>query len=141
MVVEGEEYFYLLADLETEKRDRGIDESISLEYFDGDVRSELSDDFLYYLSLLEYELSLPLTNLAKGVMNAIRACHVQMNGNMWEVITVELGMMRGNCLQRDDEELLDLRFRSVKQSVKSTVERKESLLDEVVEEKTELKLV
>ncbi|KAF6140473.1 hypothetical protein GIB67_010303, partial [Kingdonia uniflora] len=49
--------------------------------------------------------------------------------------------VKGNCLQRDDEELLDLRFRSVKQSVKSTVERKESLLDEVAEEEIELELV
>ncbi|KAF6144535.1 hypothetical protein GIB67_023981 [Kingdonia uniflora] len=49
--------------------------------------------------------------------------------------------VKGNCLHRDDEELLDLRFRSVKQSVKSTVERKESLLDEVAEGVTELKLV
>ncbi|KAF6169789.1 hypothetical protein GIB67_034181 [Kingdonia uniflora] len=30
-------------DLEAEKQDRGIDESISLEYFDGDVRSDLSE--------------------------------------------------------------------------------------------------
>ncbi|KAF6166939.1 hypothetical protein GIB67_037452 [Kingdonia uniflora] len=49
--------------------------------------------------------------------------------------------VKGNCLQRDDEEFLDFRFRSVKQSVKSTVERKESLLDEVAEEETEPKLV
>ncbi|KAF6170018.1 hypothetical protein GIB67_034410 [Kingdonia uniflora] len=42
--------------------------------------------------------------------------------------------VKGNCPQRDDEELLDLRFRSTKQSVKSTMERKESLLDEVAEE-------
>ncbi|KAF6165554.1 hypothetical protein GIB67_006444 [Kingdonia uniflora] len=48
--------------------------------------------------------------------------------------------VKGNCLRRDDEELLDLRFRSVKQSVKSTVERKEPLLDEVSEEETELEL-
>ncbi|KAF6168231.1 hypothetical protein GIB67_011616 [Kingdonia uniflora] len=47
----------------------------------------------------------------------------------------------GNYLQRDDEELLDLRFRSVKKSMKSTVESKKSLLDEVGEEETELKLV
>ncbi|KAF6160518.1 hypothetical protein GIB67_019287 [Kingdonia uniflora] len=87
-VAEGEEYFYLLTDLEAEKRDRGIDESISLEYFDGDIRSDLSEDFLCYLSQLEYELSLPLTNLAKGVVNAIGACPVQMNRNMWEVITI-----------------------------------------------------
>ncbi|KAF6147231.1 hypothetical protein GIB67_039361 [Kingdonia uniflora] len=49
--------------------------------------------------------------------------------------------VKGNCLQRDDEELMDLRFRSVEQSVKSTVERKESILDEVAEEETELELV
>ncbi|KAF6151322.1 hypothetical protein GIB67_040595 [Kingdonia uniflora] len=49
--------------------------------------------------------------------------------------------VKGNFLQRDNEELLDLRFRSVKQSVKSTVERKESLLDEVAEEETEVELV
>ncbi|KAF6151401.1 hypothetical protein GIB67_005125 [Kingdonia uniflora] len=48
---------------------------------------------------------------------------------------------KGNCLQRDDDELLDRRFRSVKQSVKSIVEREKSLLDEVAEEETELELV
>ncbi|KAF6176787.1 hypothetical protein GIB67_020509 [Kingdonia uniflora] len=48
---------------------------------------------------------------------------------------------KGNCLKRDDKEPLDLRFRTVKQSVKSKVERKESLLDEVAKEETELKLV
>ncbi|KAF6171288.1 hypothetical protein GIB67_036956 [Kingdonia uniflora] len=86
-VAKGEEYFYLLADFEAEKRARGIDESILLEYFDGDVWSDLSEGFMCYLSQLEYELSLPLTNLAKGVMNTIGACPVQMNGNMWEFIT------------------------------------------------------
>ncbi|KAF6165876.1 hypothetical protein GIB67_012773 [Kingdonia uniflora] len=149
-VAEGEEYFYLLADLETERRDRGIDESISLVYFDGDIRSDLSEGFLCYLSQLEYGLSLPLTNLAKGVMNTIGACPVQMNRNMWEVITIYVHLndwwergekINGNCHQRDGEELLDLRFRSVKQSVKSIVERKKSLLDKVAEEETELELV
>ncbi|KAF6149238.1 hypothetical protein GIB67_026094 [Kingdonia uniflora] len=110
---------------------KGIDESISLEYFDGDVRSDILEAFLCYLSQLEYGLSLPLTNLAKGIMNVIGAYPAQLNGNMWE----------GNCLQRDNEEPLDLRFRTVKQSVKSTVEKKESLLDEVAKEETELKLV
>ncbi|KAF6177140.1 hypothetical protein GIB67_025477 [Kingdonia uniflora] len=133
MVAVGEEYFYLLADLEVEKRDRGIDESIAQEYFDGDVRSDLPEGFLCYLSQLEYRLSLPFTNLANGIMNANWACPVQLSGNMWEV--------KGNCLKRDDEEPLDLWFRTIKQSMKSTVERKESLLDEVAEEETELELV
>ncbi|KAF6160220.1 hypothetical protein GIB67_016656, partial [Kingdonia uniflora] len=35
IITTGEEYFFLLAALEKEKRDRGLDESISLEYFDG----------------------------------------------------------------------------------------------------------
>ncbi|KAF6154761.1 hypothetical protein GIB67_032373 [Kingdonia uniflora] len=44
--------------------------------------------------------------------------------------------VKGNFLQRDDDEPLDLRFRSVKQSkCESTVERKESLLDKVAEKK------
>ncbi|KAF6161203.1 hypothetical protein GIB67_007844 [Kingdonia uniflora] len=55
------------------------------------------------------------------------ACRTWNNNVIW---------VKGNYLQRDDEALLDLRFRSVKQSVKSTVEMKESLLDEVAEEKT-----
>ncbi|KAF6167519.1 hypothetical protein GIB67_031720 [Kingdonia uniflora] len=82
IVVEGEEYFFLLANLEVEKRDRGIYESISLENFDVDAQSDLSEGFLCYLSQLEYGLSLPLTNLAKGIMNAIGACLVQLNGNI-----------------------------------------------------------
>ncbi|KAF6142443.1 hypothetical protein GIB67_039407, partial [Kingdonia uniflora] len=50
----------------------------------------------------------------------------------------------GNCVEfagRDDGEPLDLWFRTIKQSVKSKVERKESLLDEVAEKETKLKLV
>ncbi|KAF6146586.1 hypothetical protein GIB67_008872 [Kingdonia uniflora] len=71
---------------------RGIDESISLEYFDGDVWSDLSEGFLYYISQLENGLSLPLTNLAKGILNAIGACPVQLNNNMWEVARLVKGI-------------------------------------------------
>ncbi|KAF6157690.1 hypothetical protein GIB67_037263 [Kingdonia uniflora] len=49
--------------------------------------------------------------------------------------------VKGECLQRDDKDLLNLRFRSVKQSLKSIVERKKSLLDEVAEQETALELV
>ncbi|KAF6158361.1 hypothetical protein GIB67_022441 [Kingdonia uniflora] len=84
-VAMGEEYFNLLADLVNGKRARGIKESISFEYFDGDVQTELSKCFLRYLSQLEYGLSLPLSNLVKGIMNLIGGCPVRMNGNMWKV--------------------------------------------------------
>ncbi|KAF6162237.1 hypothetical protein GIB67_008366 [Kingdonia uniflora] len=63
---------------------------------------------------------------------------VRARGRTWNDNII---WVKGNCLQRDDDELLDLRFRFVKQSVKSTVERKESLLDEVTEEETKLELV
>ncbi|KAF6138582.1 hypothetical protein GIB67_032476, partial [Kingdonia uniflora] len=72
-----------------EKRDGGIKESISLEDFDGDVQTEQLEGFLCYLSQLEYGLSLPLSNLAKGIMNLLGACPVQMNGNMREFYGVK----------------------------------------------------
>ncbi|KAF6167509.1 hypothetical protein GIB67_031710 [Kingdonia uniflora] len=117
-------------------RQLGIDESISLEYFDGDVRSDLSEGFMCYLSQLEYELSLPLTNLVKGIMNTIGACPVQLNENMWEVITVcdhlnEKWEKEGNVGR--------ITLRTL--CVKSKVERKESLLDEVAVEETKLELL
>ncbi|KAF6161421.1 hypothetical protein GIB67_009300 [Kingdonia uniflora] len=150
---------------------------------------------------LEYGLSLPFTNLAKGIMNTIGACHVQLNGNMWVKITVcdhlnkkwenegkvrrispedilqfygvknyqasggayfcvsatrrrffdlnsasqawndNVIWVKGNCHQRDDEEPLDLLFRILKQSPKSRVERKDSLLDEVTEKEVEIEFV
>ncbi|KAF6138703.1 hypothetical protein GIB67_009897 [Kingdonia uniflora] len=166
--------------LEIENRDRGIEESISLEYFDGDVWSGLSEGFLCYLTQFEYGLSLPLTNLAKTIINTIGACPIQMNRNMWEVIT-----MCDHLNERWEKEerlrritpvdvLLFYRVKNFKSSVgsyfcakvtwrrffdlnsagrtwndniiwvkgvKFTLERKESLLDEVAEEETELDLV
>ncbi|KAF6167822.1 hypothetical protein GIB67_027600 [Kingdonia uniflora] len=146
-------------DLETEKRDRGIDKSISLEYFNGDVRSDLSEGFMCYLSQLEWEREKKVRRITPedvlqfyGVKNfkanggshfctsvtRYRFFDLNSAGRTWSDNII---WVKGNCLQRDDEELLDLRFRSVKQSVNSTVERKESLLDEVAEEETEHELV
>ncbi|KAF6134685.1 hypothetical protein GIB67_002086 [Kingdonia uniflora] len=68
--------------------DRGIKESISLKYFDGDVQTDLSERFLCYLSQLEYGLILHLSNLVKEIMNLIGTCPVNMNGSMWEAISV-----------------------------------------------------
>ncbi|KAF6162377.1 hypothetical protein GIB67_012525 [Kingdonia uniflora] len=135
-VAKGEEYFYLLADLAKEKRDRGIDESISLEYFDGNVQSELSEGFLCYLSLLEYGLSLPLSNLAKWIMNLIGACPVQMNGNMWEVISVCDSL---NIRWEGDGRRRRISSKDILQFY--GVARKDSLLDIVAQEEMELEAV
>ncbi|KAF6156432.1 hypothetical protein GIB67_009090 [Kingdonia uniflora] len=51
------------------------------------VREE-PEEVVGLIAELEYGLSLPLSNLEKGIMNLIGACLVQMNGNMWEVISV-----------------------------------------------------
>ncbi|KAF6153891.1 hypothetical protein GIB67_023668 [Kingdonia uniflora] len=77
-----------MANLEKEKLDRGLGESISLEYYDGNVQGDLEEGFLCYLSQLENGLCLPLINLVKGIMNIIGACPIQLNGDMWEVINV-----------------------------------------------------
>ncbi|KAF6139141.1 hypothetical protein GIB67_009984 [Kingdonia uniflora] len=153
----GEEYFYLLADLAKEKGNRGIDKSRSLEYFDGNVQSELLEGFLCCMSLLEYDLSLPLCNLAKGIINLIGACPVQMNGNIYEVISVYESLntrWEGDGRRRrisykdllqfygsDDEEPIKLLLRTVKQTPKSQMVRKESLLDIVAQKETELEAV
>ncbi|KAF6136067.1 hypothetical protein GIB67_000471 [Kingdonia uniflora] len=145
-------------DLEIEKRDRGIDESISLEYFDGDVQSDISKEVITVCDHLNkrWEKEEKLRRITPenvlqfyGVKNfkASKGSYFSVSvtqrrffdlnsaGRTWNDNII---WVKGNCLQRDDEELLDLRFRSVKQSVKSTVERKESLMDEVEEDETEL---
>ncbi|KAF6146645.1 hypothetical protein GIB67_008931 [Kingdonia uniflora] len=59
-----------------------------------------------------------------------------------EVTILENNSLRlTDCLQRDDEEPMKLLFRTVKQRPKSQVERKESLLDKVALEETELEVV
>ncbi|KAF6140741.1 hypothetical protein GIB67_035168 [Kingdonia uniflora] len=76
---------------------------------------------------------------AKGAIGGMWGKYVEFPaGQTWNENII---WVKGNCLQRDDDELLDLRFRSVKQSVKSAVEKKKSLLDQVAEEETELELV
>ncbi|KAF6134763.1 hypothetical protein GIB67_002164 [Kingdonia uniflora] len=63
-VSQGGDYLYLLPDLAKEKKCR-----------------HLGDEF-------DYGLTLPLSNLAKSVMNLIGACPAQLNYNFWEVILV-----------------------------------------------------
>ncbi|KAF6161559.1 hypothetical protein GIB67_009438 [Kingdonia uniflora] len=68
--------------------DRGLDKLISLEYFDENVQGDLDKGFLCYTPQLEYGLSLPLSNLVKGIMNIIGACPAQLNRNMLEIINI-----------------------------------------------------
>ncbi|KAF6167848.1 hypothetical protein GIB67_027626 [Kingdonia uniflora] len=179
---------------------RGVDKSISLEYFDENVQGDLDEGFLCYLSQLEYGLSLPHCNLAKGIINIIRDCLAQLNGNIWKVILVCESLYRlweenevegrispedilqyygvknysatggtyfcssssrplffnlnlagrmwnnnviwvkGDCLQREDEEPMKLLYRTVKKSPQSKV-MNESMLDTVAQEGVKLEIV
>ncbi|KAF6153123.1 hypothetical protein GIB67_034845 [Kingdonia uniflora] len=73
------------------------------------------------------------SSVVRGKLDSTADSHLHTEaGRTWNDNII---WVKGNCLQRDDDKLLDLQFRSVKK-----MERKESLLDEVTKE-TELQLV
>ncbi|KAF6153149.1 hypothetical protein GIB67_034871 [Kingdonia uniflora] len=82
-----------------------------------------------YRAQFDYGLTLPLRNLAKSVMNMIGTCPAQLNYNFWEVIL------------RSNEEPLELSNRAITKGISCKVSRKESLIDSVAKEGTELKVV
>ncbi|KAF6152040.1 hypothetical protein GIB67_031362, partial [Kingdonia uniflora] len=133
-----------------------------------------------------YGLTLPLSNLAKSVMNLIGACSVQLNFNFWEVILVcetlngrwaasgsERRITAKDFLEyyavkyvtatdgaylssnssrpcffdlssagrRSDEEPLELNNRTITKGTNCKVSRKESFIDVVAREGTELEVV
>ncbi|KAF6141081.1 hypothetical protein GIB67_006526 [Kingdonia uniflora] len=152
-------------------------------------------------SQFDYRLTLPLSNLAKSVMNMIGVCPAQLNCNFWEVILVcetlnerwatsgserritakdfleyyavkyvtatdgaylsssssrpyffdlssagrvwndNLLWVSGECLQRSDEEPLELNNRTITKGINCKVLRKESFIDVVAREGTELEAV
>ncbi|KAF6159885.1 hypothetical protein GIB67_032969 [Kingdonia uniflora] len=87
-VSQGGDYLYLLPDLAKEKKCRRLGDEVSLEYVQGVVKDSRTDGFCCYLAQFDYGLTLPLSNLAKSVMNLIGVCPAQLNCNFWEVIFV-----------------------------------------------------
>ncbi|KAF6162328.1 hypothetical protein GIB67_008457 [Kingdonia uniflora] len=87
-VRQGGDYLYLLPNLAKEKKCRRLKDEVSLEYIQGVVKESQADGFCCYLAQFDYGLTLPLSNLAKSVMNMIGACPAQLNCNFWEVILV-----------------------------------------------------
>ncbi|KAF6156695.1 hypothetical protein GIB67_017831 [Kingdonia uniflora] len=192
---------YLMPDLAQEKKCRHLGDEVSLEYAQGIVKDSQTDGFCCYLAQFNYGLTIPLSNLAKSVMNWIGACPAQLNCNFWEVILVcktlngrwaasgserritakdfleyyavkyvtatngayllssssrpyffdlsSAGRVRndnllwvsGECLQRSDEEPLELNNRTITKGINYKVLRKESFIDVVSREGTELEAV
>ncbi|KAF6158738.1 hypothetical protein GIB67_040252 [Kingdonia uniflora] len=87
-VSQGGDYLYLQPDLAKEKKCRHLGDEVSLEYVQGVVKDSRTDGFCFYLEQFDYGLTLPLSNLAKGVMILIGVCPAQLNCNFWEVIFV-----------------------------------------------------
>ncbi|KAF6153260.1 hypothetical protein GIB67_038166 [Kingdonia uniflora] len=199
-VSQGGDYLYLLPNLAKEKKYRHLGDEVSLEYVQGVVKDSRTDGFYCYLSQFDYGLMLPLSNLAKSVMNMIRACRVQLNCNFWEVNLVcetlnerwavsgseritakdfleyyavkyvtatdgayisssssrpcffdlssagrvwndNLLWVSGECLQCSDEEPLELNNKTIKKGINYKVSRKESFIDVIAREGTELEVV
>ncbi|KAF6153537.1 hypothetical protein GIB67_027404 [Kingdonia uniflora] len=82
------DYLYLLPNLAKEKKCRRLGDEVSLEYVQGVVKDSQTDGFCCYLAQFDYGLTLPLSNLAKSVINLIGVCPAQLNCNFWEVIFV-----------------------------------------------------
>ncbi|KAF6140628.1 hypothetical protein GIB67_013921 [Kingdonia uniflora] len=157
-ISQGGDYLNLLPDLAKEKKYRRLGDEVSLEYVQGVVKDRRTDGYCCYLAQFDYGLTLPLSNLAKSVINLIGVCPAQLNCNFWEVIfstrpcffdlslagrvwNDNLLWVSGECLQRSDEEPLELINRTITIGINWKVSRKESLIDVVAREGTELEAV
>ncbi|KAF6145581.1 hypothetical protein GIB67_037614 [Kingdonia uniflora] len=121
-VCHGGDYLHLLPDLAKEKKCRHLGDEVSLEYVHGVMKDSRTDGFCCYLAQFDYGLTLPLSNLAKSVMNLIGAS----SGNE-KRITVN------NFL-----EYYAMKYVTATNGINCKVSRKESFIDIVAREGTEL---
>ncbi|KAF6141437.1 hypothetical protein GIB67_021253 [Kingdonia uniflora] len=155
---QGGDYLYLLPDLAKEMKCRRLGDEVSLEYVQGIVKDSQTDGLCCYLAQFDYGLTLPFSNLAKSVMNLIGACPAQLNCNFWEVILVYETLNErwaASCSERritakdfleyyvvkyrSDEEPQELNNRTITKGINCKVSRKESFINIVAREGTELK--
>ncbi|KAF6158506.1 hypothetical protein GIB67_040020 [Kingdonia uniflora] len=140
-VSQGGDYLYLLPNLAKEKKCRRLGDKVPLEYVQGMVKDSRTDGFCCYLAQFDYGLMLPLSNLAKSVMNMIGGCPAQLNCNFWEVILVcetlnERWAPSGSERRITAKDFLE--YYAVKYVTVTDVSRKESFIDVVAREGTEL---
>ncbi|KAF6136427.1 hypothetical protein GIB67_019310, partial [Kingdonia uniflora] len=119
---QGGDYLYLLPDLAKEKKYRRLGDEVSLE------------------------LMLPLSNLAKNVMNIIEACPAQLNYNFWEVILIcetlnERWVASGSESRITAKDFLEYYTVNFYARISCKVWRKESFIDSVAKESTELEVI
>ncbi|KAF6133992.1 hypothetical protein GIB67_040756 [Kingdonia uniflora] len=70
------------------KGNMGIGDDIDISYYNGTGAEVVEDGFLCYLNQVVYGLSIPLTFFQKGVINTLKSCPGQLNGNVFEMMKV-----------------------------------------------------
>ncbi|KAF6154817.1 hypothetical protein GIB67_032429 [Kingdonia uniflora] len=85
---DGKINHYQVPSLDKWKGNMGIGDDIDIPYYNGTGAEVVEDRFLCYLSQVVYGLSIPLTFFQKGVMNALKSCPGQLNGNVFKMMKV-----------------------------------------------------
>ncbi|KAF6162911.1 hypothetical protein GIB67_021060 [Kingdonia uniflora] len=160
------DYLYLLPDLAKEKKCRRLGDEVSLEYVQGIVKDSRTYGFYWYLAQFDYGLTQPLwaasgtekritakdfleyyvvkyvtaTNGAYLCSSSARPCFFDLS-SVGRVRNDNLLWVSGECLQRSDEEPLELNNRTITKGINFKVSRKESFIDVVSREGTELEAV
>ncbi|KAF6143894.1 hypothetical protein GIB67_001688 [Kingdonia uniflora] len=65
-----------------------IGNDIDIVYYNGTGSEVVEEGFLCYLNQIAYGLSVPLAFFQKEVMNALKSCPGQLNGNIFEMMRV-----------------------------------------------------
>ncbi|KAF6146091.1 hypothetical protein GIB67_033450 [Kingdonia uniflora] len=79
---------YQMSSLDKWKGNMGIGDDINISYYNGSGAEVIEDGFLCYLNQVVYGLSIPLIFFQKGVMNTLKSCSSQLNGNVFEMMKV-----------------------------------------------------
>ncbi|KAF6134762.1 hypothetical protein GIB67_002163 [Kingdonia uniflora] len=156
-VSQGGDYLYLLPDLAKERKYRHLGDEVSLEYVEGVVKDSraailicktlnerwaesgserriTAKDFLEYYAV-KYVTA---TDGAYLSSSSSRPCFFDLSsaGRVWND---NLLWVSGECLQRSDEEPLELNNKTITKGISCKVSRKEFFIDVVAREGTELK--
>ncbi|KAF6168223.1 hypothetical protein GIB67_011608 [Kingdonia uniflora] len=136
-VSQGRDYLYLLPDLAQEKKCRRLGDEVSLEWAaSGSERRITAKDFLEYYAV-KY---VTITDGAYLSSSSSRPCFFDLSsvGRVWND---NILWVSGECLQRSNEEPLELNNKTITEGINCKVSRKESFIDVISWEGTELEAV
>ncbi|KAF6149766.1 hypothetical protein GIB67_017499 [Kingdonia uniflora] len=85
---DGKMDHYQVPSLDKWKGNMGIRDDIDISYYNRTGAEVVEDGFICYLNQVVYGLSIPLTFFQKDVMNALKSCPGQLNGNVFEMMKV-----------------------------------------------------